>query len=66
MRSREVGSATRMDHQFMIPTRVVEITDAPEQEDDPDTEQLLPPARAATDDGTPVKRPPARTPEVAR
>ena len=66
MRTCEVGSAGRMDHQFMIPTRVVEITDAPDQEDDPDPDQLLPPARAATDDGTPVKRPPERTPEVAR
>jgi hypothetical protein len=55
-----------MDHRFMIPIRVVEITDAPDQEDDPDTDQFLPPARAATDDGAPVKRPPERTPEVAR
>ena len=50
----------------MIPKRVVEITNTPDQEDDPDTDQLLPPAPAATDDGTPVKRPPERTPEVAR
>jgi hypothetical protein len=55
-----------MDHRFMTPVRVVEITDAPDQEDDPDTDQLLPPARAATDDGTPVTRPPERTLEVAR
>jgi hypothetical protein len=55
-----------MDHQFMIPTRVVEITGAPDQEDDPDTDQLLPPAPAATDDGTPVKPQAERTAEVAR
>ena len=66
MRSRAVGSAKRMAHEFMTPIRVVEITDAPDQEDDPDTDQLLPPPRAAIDDGTPVKPPAERTPEVAR
>jgi hypothetical protein len=66
MRTCEAGSDNRMDHQFMIPTRVVEITGAPDQEDDPDTDQLLPPAPAATDDGTPVTPPAERTAEVAR
>jgi hypothetical protein len=55
-----------MDHRFMIPIRVVEITDPSDQDDDPDPHQLLPPARAATDDGTPVRRPPERMAEVAR
>jgi len=47
------GSAKGMEHEFTIPARVVEVTGAP-QEIDPDTEELLPPAPAATDDGTPV------------
>ena len=33
-----------MEHEFTVPARVV----------DPDTGELLPPAPAATDDGTPV------------
>jgi hypothetical protein len=48
------GSAKRMEHTFTIPTRVVEVTDTTPQEVDPDTGELLPPAPAATDDGTPV------------
>jgi hypothetical protein len=42
-----------MEHQFTIPKRVVEVTEEP-QEVDPDTGELLPPAPAATDDGTPM------------
>ncbi|HEX5898796.1 MAG TPA: hypothetical protein VFY32_05310 [Solirubrobacteraceae bacterium] len=42
-----------MDHEFTIPARVVEVTEAP-QEIDPDTGELLPPAPVATDDGTPI------------
>ena len=45
-----------MEHEFTIPARVVEVTEAP-QEIDPDTGELLPPAPAATDDGTPVSAP---------
>jgi hypothetical protein len=44
-----------MEHRFTIPTRVVEVTAEPE-EVDPDTGELLPPAPAATDDGTPIKQ----------
>jgi hypothetical protein len=50
------GSAKDMEHEFTIPARVVEVTEAP-QEVDPDTGELLPPAPAATDDGTPVSGP---------
>jgi hypothetical protein len=50
-----------MEHQFTIPARVVEVTDEAPREVDPDTEELLPPAPAATDDGTPVNRPPEAT-----
>jgi hypothetical protein len=42
-----------MEHQFTMPARVVEVTDEP-QEVDPETGELLPPAPAATDDGTPI------------
>ncbi len=42
-----------MEHEFTVPARVVEVTRSP-QEVDPDTGELLPPAPAATDDGTPV------------
>jgi hypothetical protein len=52
------GSAKGMEHEFTIPARVVEVTEAP-QEVDPDTGELLPPAPAATDDGTPIT-PPAK------
>ncbi len=51
---RSPGSAMGMEHQFTIPARVVEVTDDGPQEVDPDTGELLPPAPAATDDGTPV------------
>jgi hypothetical protein len=47
------GSARDMEHEFTVPARVVEVTKGP-QEVDPDTGELLPPAPAATDDGTPV------------
>ena len=50
----------------MIPTRVVEITDKPDQEVDPETGELLPPAPVATDDGKPIRRPSERLPEPAR
>jgi hypothetical protein len=55
------GSAKDMEHEFTLPARVVEVTEAP-QEVDPDTGELLPPAPAATDDGTPI-RPPAKPDE---
>ena len=42
-----------MEHEFTVPARVVEVTKV-RQEVDPDTGDLLPPAPAATDDGTPV------------
>jgi hypothetical protein len=42
-----------MEHEFTLPARVVEVTSSP-QEVGPDTGELLPPAPAATDDGTPV------------
>ena len=59
------GSATSMEHQFTIPERVVEVTEAP-QEIDPDTGELLPPAPAATDDGTPISAPAAPDDERPR
>jgi hypothetical protein len=43
-----------MEHHFTIPARVVEVTDEGPKEVDPDTGELLPPAPAATDDGTPI------------
>ena len=49
------GSAGDMEHEFTVPARVVEVTKGP-QEVDPDTGELLPPAPAATDDGTPVSQ----------
>jgi hypothetical protein len=49
----QTGSAWGMEHEFTIPARVVEVTEAP-QEIDPDTGELLPPAPVATDDGTPI------------
>jgi hypothetical protein len=45
-----------MEHQFTIPARVVEVTDEAPQEAEPDTDEILPPAPAATDDGTPVSK----------
>jgi hypothetical protein len=59
------GSATSMEHEFTIPERVVEVTKAP-QEIDPDTGELLPPAPAATDDGTPISAPAAPDDERPR
>jgi hypothetical protein len=53
MRTVRTGSARDMEHEFTVPARVVEVTKGP-QEVDPDTGELLPPAPAATDDGTPV------------
>ena len=49
------GSARGMEHEYTVPARVVEVTQSP-QEVDPDTGELLPPAPAATDDGTPVSQ----------
>jgi hypothetical protein len=43
-----------MEHEFTVPARVVEVTESAPQEVDPDTGELLPPAPAATDDGTPL------------
>ena len=59
------GSATTMEHEFTIPKRVVEVTEAP-QEIAPDTGELLPPAPAATDDGTPISAPAAPDDERPR
>jgi hypothetical protein len=42
------------EHEYTVPARVVEVTDRGQQELDPDTGELLPPAPAATDDGTPI------------
>jgi hypothetical protein len=55
MRAVRTGSARGMEHEFTVPARVVEVTQSP-QEIDPDTGELLPPAPAATDDGTPVSQ----------
>lgn len=55
MRPVGTGSARGMEHQYTVPARVVEVTQSP-QEVDPDTGELLPPAPAATDDGTPVSQ----------
>jgi hypothetical protein len=53
MQRGRMGSAGDMEHEYTVPARVVEVTKRP-QEVDPDTGELLPPAPAATDDGTPV------------
>jgi hypothetical protein len=45
-----------MEQEFRLPARVVEVSHPAPQEVDPDTGELLPPAPAATDDGTPVKQ----------
>ena len=55
MRPVGTGSARSMEHEYTVPARVVEVTQSP-QEVDPDTGELLPPAPAATDDGTPVSQ----------
>ena len=52
-----------MEREFTVPARVVEVTES-QQEVDPDTGELLPPAPAATDDGTPVSD--AAKPDDAR
>jgi hypothetical protein len=43
-----------MEHEFKHPARVVEISRDQAKEEDPETDEFLPPAPAATDDGTPV------------
>jgi hypothetical protein len=48
------GSAKDVEHEFTLPARVVEVTRDGPREEDPDTDEILPPAPAATDDGTPV------------
>jgi hypothetical protein len=55
MRPIGTGSARDMEHEYTVPARVVEVTQRP-QEVDPDTGEFLPPAPAATDDGTPVSQ----------
>jgi hypothetical protein len=54
-----------MEHRFTLPARVVEVTQTA-QEIDLDTGELLPPAPAATDDGTPMKPPAAPDDERPR
>jgi hypothetical protein len=54
MPARRAGSANGMDHEYRLPARVVEVTRDRPDEDDPETEDTLPPPPAATDDGTPV------------
>jgi hypothetical protein len=49
------GSAMVMDHEFTRPARVVEISRDEAQEDDVETDDFLPPAPPATDDGTPIR-----------
>jgi hypothetical protein len=53
------GSAYRMEHEFTHPARVVEVRAEPPEEDDP-TEELMPPAPVATDDGELLREPEAR------
>ncbi len=45
-----------MEREFTIPARVVSVSHPTPQEVDPDTGELLAPAPAATDDGTPMSR----------
>ena len=50
-----------MEHQFTRPARVVEIGRDESKDEDPEKDEFLPSAPAATDDGTPVRtlrRPP--------
>ena len=52
-----------MEHEFRHPARVVEISHDEAPEDDPETDDFLPHAPPATDDGTPIRvqrRPPPR------
>jgi hypothetical protein len=44
-----------MEHEFKHPARVVEISREDTQEDDADTDEFLPDAPPATDDGTPIR-----------
>ena len=44
-----------MKHQFTLPARVVEIGREETKDEEPETDDFLPPAPAATDDGTPVE-----------
>jgi hypothetical protein len=44
-----------MEHEFTHPARVVEIARDEAQEDDPETDEFLPPAPPATDGGTPIR-----------
>jgi hypothetical protein len=55
-----------MEREFTVPARVVEVTDRQQEEVDPDAGELLPPAPAATDDGTPVAGAPAPDDERPR
>jgi hypothetical protein len=48
------GSARGMEHEFTHPARVVEIGRDEAKDEEPETDEVLPPAPAATDDGTPV------------
>jgi hypothetical protein len=48
------GSAKGMEHEFTLPARVVEIGRDKAEDEEPETEEFLPPVPAATDDGTPV------------
>jgi hypothetical protein len=54
MSLRGPGSATDMEHEFKHPARVVEISRDDAREDDADTDEFLPKAPPATDDGTPI------------
>ena len=56
MSGARAGSANDMKHEFTHPARVVELPFAPPEEDDPPTEERIPPAPVATDDGEPPGR----------
>jgi hypothetical protein len=43
-----------MEHEFRHPARVVEIRREETKDEDPENDEFLPPAPAATDDGTPL------------
>jgi hypothetical protein len=44
-----------MEHEFTHPARVVEIDRNETKDEDPENDEFLPSAPAATDDGTPVR-----------
>jgi hypothetical protein len=44
-----------MEHEFTHPARVVEIGREEAREDDAETDEFLPKAPPATDDGTPIE-----------